>query len=109
YENQASVYANQIANIDRQAANIAAQRADLQRKLALVQANLGRQLTTAEKELADVQKRIRKGDAEEGRLRRATGGAAENSQSLARAAVAAALSTYEPFPLDEERDRLTSK
>lgn len=98
-------YDTDIATMTRQAAGVANQRADLDRRAAMARNNVAQQVDSAERELADLNRRLRKADAEERRLRNKNSGE-NNSGVLAKAAQAAAFTTYEPYPLEEQRQAL---
>jgi len=94
-----------FAAIARQASGVAAQRAELDRRAAQARANLGQQIDSAERELGDLNRKARRADAEERRLKTKNVGE-NNSGVLAKAAQAAAFTTYEQFPLEEQRQAL---
>lgn len=94
-----------LATITRQAAGVAAQRGDLDRRAAQARASLGQQIDLAESENADLNRKVKRADTEERRLK--TRNPRESSGAVtAKAAQAAAFTTYEPFPLDDQRQAL---
>lgn len=101
----AARYETDITVGTRAAAGIAAQRADLDRRAALARGTFGQQAESTEREQADLNKRAKKAEIEEKRLRNKNPGES-NSAVLAKAAQAAAFTTYEPYPLEEQRQAL---
>lgn len=94
-----------FAAVTRQAASVAAQRADLDRRAAQARLSAGQQVDAADREQADLNRKARRADAEEKRLKTKTPGE-KDVGVLAKAAQAAAFTTYEPYPLDEQRQVL---
>lgn len=103
-ESRASRLDADLATLNRQGAGIASQRAALVQESQQVQASIGRQLDSLDKEGGDIQRRGRQAESEERRLRKPTTG--DSTQVRAMSAQAQAWTTYEPFPLELERQRL---
>jgi len=91
-----------FASVSRQAAVVAAQRGELDRRAAQARANLGQQIDSAEREQGDLNRKVRRADGEERRLKTKNVGE-NNSGVLAKAAQVAAFTTYEQFPLEEQK------
>lgn len=103
-ESRASRLDADLAALNRQGAGVVAQRASLAQEAQQVQGSIGRQLDSLDKEGGDIQRRARQADGEERRLRKPTTG--DTTQVRAMSAQASAWTTYEPFPLELERQRL---
>jgi hypothetical protein len=93
----------QLAELERAAAIVNARLAEVQRERLRVENEFGGNLGRAEGALTDLQRRASKADAAERNARKLTG---DKRRTGALATRAAALTTYAPFPLEEEKQKL---
>lgn len=93
----------QLAELERAAAIVNSRLAEVQRERLRVENEFGGRLGRAEGALTDLQRRESKADAAEKNARKLTG---DKRRTGALATRAAALTTYAPFPLEEEKQKL---
>lgn len=93
--------------IERQAAVVQQQRAELAGKLRDVQNNYGGQIAALDRELQGFAKREKRLAGDEARARKPISGT--TGQVLSLGAQAAALTTYDTLPLEEEKSRLVEE
>ncbi|MCA9161555.1 MAG: hypothetical protein KDA62_01200, partial [Planctomycetales bacterium] len=97
-------YAVDLSGLDRQVAVVTAQRLELQRQRIELQRTIGGQLNQTAAELDKLAKNEKQADAIERRARRPLNATSNQARSLS--AVASAFITYEPFPFQQERQRV---
>lgn len=95
---------NELALLERQLGAVTAQRAALQAQTAQARADIGGQIDRAAKELGGIEKKEKQLDGLETRASRPASGT--TSRTAALGAQAGALTTYEPFPLEVEKQRV---
>ena len=96
---------SQLAELERAAAIVNARLVQVQQEQMRVENEFGGRLGRAEGALMDLQRRESKADAAERNARKLTG---DKRRTGALATRAAALTTYAPFPLEEEKQKLLS-
>jgi hypothetical protein len=99
-----SRYDADLTAINRLAAGVQQQRAVLAVRQRKAEADVGSQLDRINKESVEMAKREKRADAIERRTERSTPAVPASAVSLR--ATAAALATYDPFPLEEEKARI---
>ncbi|ADB17018.1 hypothetical protein Psta_2348 [Pirellula staleyi DSM 6068] len=98
---------NEYRLLDREAASINAQRSVLLQRSREVQSSFGGQITSIDKDLAAAAKQEKKADVMEREARKPA--SSTTKRTLALGATAAALSTYETFPLEEAKANLLER
>jgi predicted nucleic acid-binding Zn-ribbon protein len=94
----------ELFNVNRQAAGVQQQRSDLAVRQQRADAALANKVGQVDEELNAIAKKERRADIAEKRASKA--GPATPQSALSLSAQAAALITYEPFPLEQEKNRL---
>lgn len=94
----------ELLNFSRQAASVQQQRSSLAVRLQRADAELSGKLGQIDDELNSIAKKERRAEVAEKRAVKA--GPTTPQSALSLAAQAAALTTYEPFPLEQEKSRL---
>jgi hypothetical protein len=95
---------NELFNVNRQAAGVQQQRSELAARQQRADAALASKIDQVDDELNGIAKKERRADIAEKRAAKA--GPATPQSALSLAAQAAALITYDPFPLEQEKNRL---
>jgi hypothetical protein len=95
---------NDLGLLERQLAAVTGQRAALQAQAAQARAEVGGQIDRGAKELGGIEKKGKQLDGLENRASRPVSGT--TSRTAALGAQAGALTTYEPFPLEVEKQRV---
>ena len=93
-----------LASLQRQANAIASQRANLSAQANAAKAKYGGELNKADREAGNLDKQLKRADAMERNVSKPVSGT--TSKVTAIGAQAAARTTYEPFPLEQEKRRL---
>jgi hypothetical protein len=96
-------YRAQLLELERAAALLTARLVEVQRERARVELEAGGRMTRVERELGDLNRREQQADAAERKARETTG---DKRRARAIATRVAALTTYAPFPLEEEKQKL---
>lgn len=96
----------ELFNLNRQAASVQQQRSSLAVRLQRAESELSGKLGQIDDELNSIAKKERRAEVAEKRAVKA--GPITPQSALSLAAQAAALTTYEPFPLEQEKNRLLS-
>jgi hypothetical protein len=102
-----SRYDADLTAINRLAAGVQSQRAVLAARQRKAEIDVASQLDRINKETVEMAKREKRADAIERRTERASAGVPASAVSLR--ATAAALATYDPFPLEEEKSRILAE
>lgn len=97
---------NELFNLNRQAAGVQQQRSDLAARHQRADATLASKVGQIDDELNAIAKKERRADIAEKRAAKA--GPVTPQSALSLSAQAAALITYDPFPLEQEKNRLLS-
>ena len=97
---------NELFNVNRQAAGVQQQRSDLAVRQQRADATLASKIEQVDDELNAIAKKEKRADIAEKRASKA--GPATPQSALSLSAQAAALITYDPFPLEQEKHRLLS-
>lgn len=99
-------YHGQLRELERAAAVVQSRLAAAQQERARVEAEAGREFGRAAKELTDLQRQEKQAGVMERVAQQRT---ADRTRSHAVATRASALTTYAPFPLEEEKQKLLSQ
>jgi hypothetical protein len=97
-------YETDLALLNRQAAGVQARRAELAARQARAERDLGGQIQSIDRQLNSMQGEERRLAGAEKKARKPSTGYTGKVNALATTATA--LKTYEPFPIEQERERL---
>ena len=102
--NLARQYERDLILIQRQAAGVNAQRVDLNRQRFAADRSANSELVEIDDDLGNLTKRDRKVEIEEKRVRRSRPSSSRRARAIA--AQATAFTTYEPYPLEQQKRRV---